>query len=29
MRYQLVSDIVDGEVILQSGRCLAVESLEL
>jgi hypothetical protein len=28
-RHQLVSDIVDGEVFLQSGRCLIVESLEL
>jgi hypothetical protein len=28
-RHQLVRDIVDGEVILQSGRCLVVESLEL
>jgi hypothetical protein len=28
-RHQLVSDIVDGEVILQSGRCLVVKSLEL
>jgi hypothetical protein len=26
--HQLVSDIVDGEEILQSGRCLVVESLE-
>jgi hypothetical protein len=28
-RHQLVSNIVDGEEILQSGRCLFVESLEL
>jgi hypothetical protein len=28
-QHQLVSDIVDSEVILQSGRCLVVESLEL
>jgi hypothetical protein len=27
-RHQLVSDIIDGEKILQSGRCLIVESLE-
>jgi hypothetical protein len=26
--HQLVSDIIDGEVSLQSGRCLVVESLE-
>jgi hypothetical protein len=26
---QLISDIIDGEEILQSGRCLVVESLEL
>jgi hypothetical protein len=26
---QLISDIIDGEVILQSGRCFVVESLEL
>jgi hypothetical protein len=26
--HQLVSDIIDGEEILQSGRCLVVESLE-
>jgi hypothetical protein len=25
---QLVSDIIDGEEILQSGGCLVVESLE-
>jgi hypothetical protein len=25
----LISDIIDGEEILQSGRCLVVESLEL
>jgi hypothetical protein len=29
MWHQLVSDIVDGEEILQSGRGLVVESLEL
>jgi hypothetical protein len=28
-RHQLISDIIDGEEILQSGRCLVVESLEL
>jgi hypothetical protein len=28
-RHQLVSNIVDDEVILQIGRCLVVESLEL
>jgi hypothetical protein len=28
-RHQLISNIIDGEVILQSGRCLVVESLEL
>jgi hypothetical protein len=28
-RHQLVSDIIDGEEILQSVRCLVVESLEL
>jgi hypothetical protein len=28
-RNQLISDIIDGEEILQSGRCLVVESLEL
>jgi hypothetical protein len=28
-RDQLISDIIDGEEILQSGRCLVVESLEL
>jgi hypothetical protein len=27
-RNQLISDIIDGEEILQSGRCLVVESLE-
>jgi hypothetical protein len=27
--HQLVSDIIDGEEILQSGGCLVVESLEL
>jgi hypothetical protein len=27
--HQLISDIIDGEEILQSGRCLVVESLEL
>jgi hypothetical protein len=26
---QLISDIIDGEEILQSGRCLVVESLEI
>jgi hypothetical protein len=26
---QLISDIIDGEVILQNGRCFVVESLEL
>jgi hypothetical protein len=26
---QLISDIIDGEEILQRGRCLVVESLEL
>jgi hypothetical protein len=26
--HQLVSDIIDGEEILQSGGCLVVESLE-
>jgi hypothetical protein len=26
--HQLVSDIIDGEKILQSGGCLVVESLE-
>jgi hypothetical protein len=26
--YQLVSDIIDGEEILQSGGCLVVKSLE-
>jgi hypothetical protein len=26
--YQLVSDIIDGAEILQSGGCLVVESLE-
>jgi hypothetical protein len=29
MWHQLVSDIIDGEEILQGGRCLVVESLEL
>jgi hypothetical protein len=28
-RHQLISDIIGGEEILQSGRCLVVESLEL
>jgi hypothetical protein len=28
-RNQLISDIIDGEQILQSGRCLVVKSLEL
>jgi hypothetical protein len=28
-RHQLVSDIIDGEEVLQSGGCLVVESLEL
>jgi hypothetical protein len=28
-RHQLISDIIDGEEILQSGQCLVVESLEL
>jgi hypothetical protein len=28
MWHQLVSDIIDGEEILQSGGCLVVESLE-
>jgi hypothetical protein len=28
-RNQLISDIIDSEEILQSGRCLVVESLEL
>jgi hypothetical protein len=28
-RNQLISDIIDGEEILQGGRCLVVESLEL
>jgi hypothetical protein len=28
-RNQLISDIIGGEEILQSGRCLVVESLEL
>jgi hypothetical protein len=28
-RNQLISDIIDGEEILQSSRCLVVESLEL
>jgi hypothetical protein len=28
-RNQLISDIIDGEEILQSGRCLVVESLEI
>jgi hypothetical protein len=28
-RNQLISDIIDDEEILQSGRCLVVESLEL
>jgi hypothetical protein len=27
--HQLVSDIIDGEESLQSGRCLVVEMLEL
>jgi hypothetical protein len=27
--HQLVSDIIDGKEILQGGRCLVVESLEL
>jgi hypothetical protein len=26
--HQLVSDIIDGEKILQNGRCLVVDSLE-
>jgi hypothetical protein len=29
VRNQLISDIIDGEEFLQSGRCLIVESLEL
>jgi hypothetical protein len=28
-RHQLISDIIDGEEIIQSCRCLVVESLEL
>jgi hypothetical protein len=28
-RHQLISDIIDGEEVLQSGRCLVNESLEL
>jgi hypothetical protein len=28
-RNQFISDFIDGEEILQSGRCLVVESLEL
>jgi hypothetical protein len=28
-RHQLVSDIIDGEEILQSGGCFVVEILEL
>jgi hypothetical protein len=28
-RHQLVSDVIDGEEILQSGGCLVVESFEL
>jgi hypothetical protein len=28
-RNQLISDVIDGEEILQSGQCLVVESLEL
>jgi hypothetical protein len=28
-RNQLISDIIDGEEGLQSGRCLVVECLEL
>jgi hypothetical protein len=28
-RNQLISDIIDGEEILQSGRCFIIESLEL
>jgi hypothetical protein len=28
-RNQLISDIFDGEVILQISRCFVVESLEL
>jgi hypothetical protein len=28
-RHQLICDVIDGEEILQSGRCLVVESLEL
>jgi hypothetical protein len=28
-RNQLISDIIDGEEILQIGRCLVVENLEL
>jgi hypothetical protein len=28
-RHQLISDVIDGEEIPQSGRCLVVESLEL
>jgi hypothetical protein len=27
--HQLVSDVIDGEEILQGGGCLVVESLEL
>jgi hypothetical protein len=27
--HQLISDIIDGEEIIQSGRCFVVESLEL
>jgi hypothetical protein len=28
-RHQLIFDVIEGEEILQSGRCLFVESLEL
>jgi hypothetical protein len=28
-RHQLIGDIIDDEEVLQSGRCLVVESLEL
>jgi hypothetical protein len=28
-RHQLISDVIDGEVILQIGRCLFVKSLDL
>jgi hypothetical protein len=28
-RHQLISDIIGGEEMLQSGQCLVVKSLEL